>query len=42
MQKKLNNFLKKEIDKLEYVKFIERLTFEQLKRISVEKYYYVK
>lgn len=55
MQKKLNSFIKKEIEtqenlrfsgpqkskrflwELENAKFIEGLTFEQLKRISVEK-----
>ena len=37
MQKKLNSFIKKEIDKFEHAKFIEGLTFEQLKRISIGK-----
>ena len=37
MQKKLNRFLRKEIEKYETAKVIERLTFEQLKRISIER-----
>ena len=35
MQKKLNKFIEKEIEKLEYSKFIESITFEQIKKISV-------
>ena len=37
MQRKLNKFLEKEIKKLESIKFIEGITFEQLKKISVRK-----
>ncbi len=37
MQKKLNSFLKKEIERLENVKYIEGITFEQLKKLSAEK-----
>jgi len=37
MQKRLNNFIKKEIEKFKDVKYIEALTFEQLKKISIEK-----
>ena len=36
MQKKLDKFLKKEIDKLKDAKYIEGITFEQLKKISVK------
>ncbi|MEK6876508.1 MAG: hypothetical protein AABX63_03795 [Nanoarchaeota archaeon] len=36
MQKKLNKFIEKEIEKLEYSKFIETITFEQIKKISLE------
>ena len=36
MQKKLNNFLKKEIDRIKSVQFIEQLTFEQLRELSVD------
>ena len=32
-QKKLNKFIEKEIEKLEYLKFIEAITFEQIKKI---------
>ena len=39
MQKKLNKFLKSEIEKFEHVKFIETLTFEQLKKISIKNDY---
>ena len=39
MQKKLNKFLKKEIEKFKDAKYIEGLTFEQLKKISKEDYY---
>ena len=35
MQKKLNKFIEKEIEKLEHSKFIEVLTFEQIKKISI-------
>jgi hypothetical protein len=38
MQKKLNNFLKKEV---ENIRDIEALTFEHLKKISVENDYYL-
>jgi hypothetical protein len=38
MHKKLNNFLKKEV---ENIRDIEALTFEQLKKISVENDYYL-
>ena len=34
MQKKLNKFLEQE--RLRYSKFVEALTFEQLKKISVD------
>jgi cell division protein FtsB len=34
MQKKLNSFLRKEIEKFKDNKYIEGLTFEQLKKIS--------
>jgi|TARA_Y100000310_G_scaffold36523_1_gene34363 hypothetical protein len=37
MQKKLNKFLEKEIEKFRYFKQIEAITFQQLKRISVDK-----
>jgi len=37
MQKKLSKFLKKEIEKFKDVKYIEGLTFEQLKQISIRK-----
>ena len=36
MQKKLNKFIEKEIERLEYSRFIESITFEQIKKISVE------
>ncbi len=36
VQKKLNNFLKKEIDRIKSVQFIEQLTFEQLRELSVD------
>ncbi len=36
MQRKLNKFIEKEIEKLEYSKFIEAVTFEQIKKISLE------
>ena len=36
MQKKLNRFIEKEIEKLEYSKFIETITFEQIKKISLD------
>ena len=36
MQKKSNNFLKKEIEKFKDMKYIEGITFEQLKKISKE------
>ena len=35
MQKKLNKFIDKEIEKLEHLKLIEAITFEQIKKISV-------
>ena len=35
MQKKLNKFIEKEIEKLEHSKFIETITFEQIKKISI-------
>jgi len=35
MQKKLSKFLKNEIEKFKDVKYIEGVTFEQLKKISV-------
>ena len=42
MQKKLNKFLKKEIEKFKDMKYIEGITFEQLKKISKEEEdYYV-
>ena len=34
VQKKLDKFLKKEIEKLKDIQFIEGITFEQLKKIS--------
>ena len=37
MQKKLNSFLKKEIEKFKDIKYIEGLTFEQIKKISTDK-----
>ena len=37
MQKKLNSFLKKEIEKFKDTKYIEGLTFEQIKKISADK-----
>lgn len=36
MQKKSNNFLKKEIRKLDNSKYIEGITFEQLEKILKE------
>ena len=36
MQKKLNSFLKKEIEKFKDIKYIEGITFEQIKKLSVE------
>lgn len=36
MQKKSSNFLKKEIEKLENIRYIEGITFEQLEKISDE------
>lgn len=36
MQKKLGKFIKKEIEMFKDAKYIEALTFEQLKRISVK------
>ncbi|HJO02141.1 MAG: hypothetical protein QF436_04165 [Candidatus Woesearchaeota archaeon] len=39
MQKKLSKLIEKEIYKANYAKFIEGITFQQLKRISVEKDY---
>ena len=36
MQKKLNKFIEKEIEKLEHSKFIETITFEQIKKISLD------
>ena len=42
MQKKSSKFLKKEIEKFRDAKYIEGLTFEQLKKISEEEQdYYV-
>ena len=35
-QKKLNKFVENQIEKFKDAKFIEALSFEQLKRISVE------
>ncbi len=35
MQKKLNKFIEKEIEKLKHLKFIETITFEQIKKISL-------
>ena len=40
MQRKLNKFLETEFKRIENAKFIEGITFEQLKRLSVEKNYY--
>ena len=37
VQKKLNSFLKKEIEKFKDIKYIEGLTFEQIKKISADK-----
>ena len=37
MQKKLNSFLKKEIERFETTKYIEGITFEQLKKLSIGK-----
>ena len=31
-----NKFIEKEIEKLEYSKFIETITFEQIKKISLD------
>ena len=39
MKKKSNNFLKREIEKFKDAKYLEDLTFEQLKKISEEEYY---
>ena len=36
MQKKSSKFLKKEIEKFKDIKYIEGITFEQLKKISKE------
>ena len=36
MQKKLSKFFKKEIERYKDVKYIERITFEQLKKISIK------
>lgn len=36
MQKKLNKFLRQETEKIKNVKYIEGITFEQLKKISVK------
>ena len=36
MQKKLSEILKKEIESYKDVKYIERITFEQLKKISIK------
>jgi hypothetical protein len=36
MPKKLNKFLKKQLNKLEDQQFIEGLTFEQLKKASLD------
>jgi len=36
MQKKLDKFLKKEIEKIKNLKYIEGITFEQLKKKSIE------
>ena len=35
MQKKSNKFLEKEIEAFRYSRYIEEITFEQLKKISV-------
>ena len=37
MQKRLNESLENQIDKFSYGKYIEALTFEQLKKISIKK-----
>ena len=37
VQKKLNKFLKKEIEKFKDIKYIEGITFEQIKKLSAEK-----
>ena len=41
MQKKSNKFLKKEIEKFKDLKYIEGLTFEELKEIYEEESYYL-
>jgi len=38
MQKKLNKFLKKDIEEFKDVKYIEGITFQQLKKISIKSY----
>ena len=37
MQKKLNSFLKKEVEKFKDIKYIGGVTFEQIKKLSAEK-----
>ena len=37
VQKKLNSFLKKEVEKFKDMKYIEGVTFEQIKKLSAEK-----
>jgi hypothetical protein len=37
MQKKLNKFIKKEIEKFKDTKYIEGITFEQLTKLSRER-----
>ena len=41
VQKKSNKFLKKEIEKFKDIKYIEGITFEQIKKLSVEDDYYL-
>ena len=42
MQKKSNSFLKKEIEKFKDARYIKGFTFDQIKKISVDKeYWYV-
>ncbi|MDP6547608.1 MAG: hypothetical protein QF917_01450 [Candidatus Woesearchaeota archaeon] len=41
MQKKLNKFIRKEMEKFKDIKYIEGITFEQLKKISKEDNYYI-
>ena len=41
MQKKSNNFLKKEIEKFKDIKYIEGIVPEQIKKISTEDDFYV-